>query len=70
LKSQGIHVTTAQKLLGHSDPKMTLAVYTRVLDNEIDDAGKVLSLMANVNHSFPMKDRSKAPVSSISLSRT
>jgi integrase len=70
LKSQGIHVTTAQKLLGHSDPKITLGVYTRVLDTEIDDAGKVLSLMANMNHSSPMKDRSKTPVSSISLSRT
>jgi integrase len=32
-------VTTAQKLLGHSDPMMTLRVYTSVLDSEIDDAG-------------------------------
>jgi len=31
LKTQGIHVTTAQKLLGHSDPMMTLRVYTSVL---------------------------------------
>jgi integrase len=36
-------VTTAQKLLGHSDPIMTLKVYTSVLDNEIDEAGEVLS---------------------------
>ena len=42
LKTQGIHVTTAQKLLGHSDPIMTLKVYTSVLDSEIDDAGSVL----------------------------
>jgi integrase len=42
LKSQGIHVTTAQKLMGHSDPKITMAIYTRVLDNEIDNAGAVL----------------------------
>ncbi len=42
LKSQGIHVTTAQKLMGHSDPKITMAIYTRVLDNEIDSAGAVL----------------------------
>jgi integrase len=42
LKTQGIHVTTAQKLLGHSDPIMTLKVYTSVLDSEIDDAGDVL----------------------------
>jgi integrase len=35
-------VTTAQKLLGHSDPIMTLKVYTSVLDNEIDEAGNIL----------------------------
>jgi integrase len=43
LKTQGIHVTTAQKLLGHSDPMMTLRVYTSVLDSEIDDAGALLA---------------------------
>jgi integrase len=43
LKTQKIHVTTAQKLLGHSDPIMTLKVYTSVLDNEIDEAGEALS---------------------------
>ena len=42
LKTQGIHVTTAQRLLGHSDPMMTLKVYTSVLDSEIDDAGAIL----------------------------
>lgn len=42
LKSKGVHVTTAQRLLGHSDPKVTLAIYTQVLDNEIDDAGALL----------------------------
>lgn len=42
LKSQGVHVTTAQRLLGHSDPKVTLSVYTQVLDNEIDDTGALL----------------------------
>ena len=57
LKSQGIHVTTAQKLLGHSDPKITLSVYTRVLDTEIDDAGKVLSLMAQKAHSSEMRSQ-------------
>jgi len=36
-------VTTAQKLLGHSDPIMTLKIYTSVLDNEIDEAGGALS---------------------------
>jgi integrase len=42
LKTQKIHVTTAQKLLGHSDPMMTLRVYTSVLDSEIDEAGEIL----------------------------
>jgi integrase len=46
LKSQGIHVTTAQKLMGHSDPKVTMAIYTRVLDNEIDNAGTILRRLA------------------------
>lgn len=42
LKSQKVHVTTAQRLLGHSDPKVTLAIYTAVLDSEIDDTGVML----------------------------
>ena len=50
LKKQGIHVTTAQRLLGHSDPKVTLAVYTRVLDSEIDDTGVILSSMVKKRH--------------------
>jgi integrase len=47
LKTQGVHVTTAQKLLGHSDPMMTLKVYTSVLDDEIDLAGERLSAHIN-----------------------
>jgi len=43
LKQQGVHVTTAQRLLGHSDPRVTMNVYTQVMDNEIDDVGLVLS---------------------------
>lgn len=46
LKSQNVHVTTAQKLLGHSDPKVTLAVYTQVIDSEIDDVGILLRKLA------------------------
>jgi len=42
LKTQGIHVTTAQRLLGHSDPVLTMKIYTGVLDSEIDDAGQAL----------------------------
>ena len=56
LKRQGIHVTTAQKLLGHSDPKVTLAVYTQVLDMEIDEAGEILKAMISRAHSLEMSD--------------
>lgn len=40
LKSAGVHVTTASKLLGHSDPALTLRVYTLVRDDETDLAGE------------------------------
>jgi integrase len=43
LKQQGVHVTTAQRLLGHSDPRITMGIYTQVLDNEIDEAGFILT---------------------------
>ena len=43
LKTQKVHVTTAQRLLGHSDPIMTLKIYTGVLDEEIDDVGEQLT---------------------------
>ncbi len=43
LKTKGIHVTTAQRLLGHSDPMLTLKVYTSVLDDEIDDVRSILA---------------------------
>lgn len=43
LKQQGVHITTAQRLLGHSDPRITLGIYTQVLDSEIDDVGVLLS---------------------------
>jgi integrase len=46
LKQHGVHVTTAQRLLGHSDPRVTMNVYTQVLDNEIDDVGLLLAKAA------------------------
>jgi len=42
LKTQGIHVTTAQRLLGHADPIMTLKIYTSVLDDEVETARDLL----------------------------
>jgi hypothetical protein len=46
LKQQGVHVTTAQRFLGHSDPRVTMSIYTQVLDNEIDEVGLLLSKAA------------------------
>jgi integrase len=63
LKRQGIHVTTAQRLLGHSDPKVTLAVYTQVLDSEIDEAGDILKFMVNRAHSSEMSESKRGPIS-------
>jgi integrase len=42
LKTNDVHVTTAAKLLGHSDPMVTLKIYTHVRDNEINDLGERL----------------------------
>jgi integrase len=61
LKRQGIHVTTAQRLLGHSDPKVTLAVYTQVLDSEIDEAGDILKIMVDRAHSSEMRRHYPGP---------
>ena len=42
LKSSQVHVTTAAKLLGHSNPLVTMKIYTQVLDDEIDKSGMAL----------------------------
>jgi len=42
LKTSGVHVTTAQKLMGHADPGVTLGIYTRFRDDEIDGAGAAI----------------------------
>lgn len=39
LKSAQVHVTTAAKLLGHSNPLVTMKIYTAVLDDETTKAG-------------------------------
>lgn len=43
LKSNNVHVTTAQRLMGHSSPLVTLGIYTKVLDDEIANTGELLS---------------------------
>jgi len=35
-----------QRLLGDSDPRITMGIYTQVLDNEIVDVGLLLSKAA------------------------
>ena len=42
LKASGVHVTTAQRLLGHADPRVTLGIYTQFRDNEIEDAAEMM----------------------------
>ena len=42
LKSSGVHVTTAAKLLGHSNPVVTMKVYTLVRDEEILGSREVM----------------------------
>jgi integrase len=42
LKSSGVHVTTAQRFMGHSDPGVTLGIYTRFRDDEIEQAGEMI----------------------------
>lgn len=49
LKCAGVHVTTAQRLMGHASASVTLGIYTLVLDHEIDDAGgQILDSLRNV----------------------
>ena len=42
LKTSGVHVTTAQYLMGHANPSVTLGIYTRFRDEEIDSAGTAI----------------------------
>ena len=52
LKTNNVHVTTAQKLLGHASPMVTLAVYTKVLDSEILQTGTQLSSALGIDLLF------------------
>ena len=47
LKNSQVHVTTAAKLLGHSNPMITMKIYTQVLDEEIDKTGIALQQYIN-----------------------
>ena len=45
-------MTTAQKFLGHADAGVTLGIYTRFRDEEIDNAGAAImdSLRGKSDH--------------------
>ena len=43
LKSSKVHVTTASQHMGHSNPMITLKVYTEVLNDEIDSTRDALA---------------------------
>jgi integrase len=47
LKTSNVHVTTAAKLMGHSNPLITLKLYTQVKDDEIDIAGIAMNKFLN-----------------------
>jgi integrase len=42
LAAEGVHPSTAQKMLGHSDIRMTLAIYTHATDDTQDAATAAL----------------------------
>ena len=42
LKTNKVHVTTAAKFMGHSNPLVTLKIYTLVLDDEVETVGNEL----------------------------
>ena len=48
LKTNNVHVTTAAKFMGHSDPGITLKIYTLVRDNEIDEIGIMLRALIHI----------------------
>jgi integrase len=42
LKTSGVHVTTAARLMGHSNPMVTLKIYTQVLDEELEESRNLI----------------------------
>ena len=44
LAEKGVHPSTAQKMLGHSDIRMTLTIYTRTTEGMQDSATAALEV--------------------------
>ena len=65
LKTSGVHVTTAQYLMGHANPSVTLGIYTRFRDDEIDGAGNaILGALAKSQKPGPLSgDRASVETS-------
>ncbi len=42
LKTANVHITTASKLMGHSNPLITMKIYTAVKNEEIAESGEAL----------------------------
>jgi integrase len=42
LKTNQVHVTTAAKFMGHSNPLITLKIYTLVKDSEVNEVGNTI----------------------------
>jgi len=49
LKTNNVHVTLAAKFLGHSNPMLTLKIYTLVRDNEVEEIGKKIRKQLELN---------------------
>jgi len=59
LKTQNVHVTLAQRLLGHSNPILTLKVYTGVRDEEMSEVAELLN--HRVSKKFIARGNEKRP---------
>jgi len=55
LKSSNVHVTTAAQLIGHSNPMMTLKIYTLVRNDEIAASGVALREHFDIAKVEPIK---------------
>ena len=50
LKSANVHITTASKLMGHSNPMITMRIYTAVRDEEIAASGEALRILLGIKN--------------------
>jgi integrase len=58
--SAGANVLTVARMLGHSDPSVTLRIYADLFDSDLDAVGKRLDALRRVPPVFP-EPKSKGP---------